>query len=242
MAERIKLSIIVPTYNEEKIIRDTLNKILKYLSNKKYTWELVVSDDGSIDDTASIVKKFKERRIRLKSYPQNQGKGAALKRGILSARGEYIIFMDADLSVPLKNIDLFLEILQKDAEVIIASRRVKGAKILIHQPIYREIMGRLFTFISRIVTNNNISDFTCGFKGFTREAALNIFSRSLIKRWAYDSEVLFLAKKLGYSIRQEPILWKNRRDTRVKLRKVIFQTFLDLLKIRFFNFFGRYDS
>lgn len=241
MAKIIDLSIVVPAYNEERIIKNSLNKILKFLSNKMYSWEVVVSDDGSSDATPKIVRSFKSKKVKLVRDPLNQGKGGALKKGILASSGEYIIFMDADLSVPLTNIDLFLKVLQREGGVVIASRRVTGAEILIHQPWHRETMGRFFTLMSRIVTSTNISDFTCGFKGFTKKAAIDIFSKSLIKRWAYDSEILFLANKLGYTIKEMPISWKNRKDTRVRLKRIVFETFFDLLKLRYFDFVGKYD-
>ena len=165
-----------------------------------------------------------------------------MKEGILSAIGKYIIFMDADLSVDLGNVDIFLEELKKGAAVIIASRRVKGAKIEVHQPWHRETMGRIFTLLTRILMKVNISDFTCGFKGFTKESAKKIFSASLINRWAYDAEILFLADKFGYKIKQMPTTWKNRNETRVRLKKVVFESFGDLLKIRLNDFNKAYDQ
>lgn len=241
MVKRIKLSIVVPAFNEAKIIKKSLRKIFKYLSSQKYTWEIVVSDDGSVDKTPEIVKGFRNKKLRLVRSAENQGKGGALKKGILASSGDHIIFMDADLSVPLSNIKHFLEVLEKEGGVATASRRVKGAKILVHQPWHRETMGRVFTFLSRITTNTNILDFTCGFKGFTRESAKDIFTKSLIKRWAYDTEILFLAKKMDYPIRELPVFWRNRADTRVRLTGVIFETLLDLAKIRINDIFRRYD-
>ncbi|KKQ97502.1 MAG: hypothetical protein UT24_C0013G0012 [Candidatus Woesebacteria bacterium GW2011_GWB1_39_12] len=242
--KELTLSIVVPAYNEEKIIKDNLRKIISYLRMKKYGWEIVVADDGSTDKTASLVKSEidKDKRVRLVRLKKNKGKGGALKEGILTARGKYIIFMDADLSVDLENIDIFLKELKKDTSVVIASRRVKGAKIEVHQPWHRETMGRVFTLLTRILMKVNISDFTCGFKGFTKESAKKIFSASLINRWAYDAEILFLADKFGYKIKQMPIIWKNRNETRVRLKRVIFETFRDLFKIRLNDFNKAYDK
>ena len=242
--KELTLSIVVPAYNEEKIIKENLRKIISYLRIKKYDWEIVVADDGSTDKTASLVKKEidKDKRVRLVRLNKNKGKGGALKEGILAARGKYIIFMDADLSVDLGNVDIFLKELKKGAAVVIASRRVKGAKIEVHQPWHRETMGRVFTLLTRILMKVNISDFTCGFKGFTKESAKKIFSASLINRWAYDAEILFLADKFGYKIKQMPITWKNRNETRVRLKKVVFETFRDLLKIRLNDFYRAYDQ
>ena len=124
----------------------------------------------------------------------------------------------------------------------IASRRVKGAKILIHQPWYRETMGRVFTLLTQLVTGTDVADFTCGFKGFKKESAKKIFRASLIDRWAYDAEIIFLAKKFGLKIREIPIVWKNREDTRVRLKSVVLETFRDLLKIRWNDLSGKYEN
>src|SRR3990172_2835274 len=241
--KKLTLSIVIPAYNEEKIIKMSLGKIIDYLKVKRYDWEIVVADDGSVDKTKDLIKNLthKNKRIKLVRLPQNKGKGGAIKKGILAAKGKYIIFMDADLSVDLGNIDIFLKQLKKESPVVIASRRVKGAEIEVHQPWHREVMGRVFTFLTRILMQVNVADFTCGFKGFTNEAAKKIFSKSLINRWAYDAEIMFLSNKFGYKIRQMPIVWKNRGDTRVRLKNVIFESFMDLLKIRLNDLRGVYD-
>jgi len=237
----MKVSVIIPTYNEEEVI----GKCLEALSEQTFKdLEIIVVDDGSTDKTASLVKSEidKDKRVRLVRLKKNKGKGGALKEGMLAAKGKYIIFMDADLSVDLGNIDIFLKQLKKESPVVIASRRVKGAEIEVHQPWHRETMGRVFTLLTRILMKVNISDFTCGFKGFTKESAKKIFSASLINRWAYDAEILFLADKFGYKIKQMPIIWKNRNETRVRLKRVIFETFRDLFKIRLNDFNKAYDK
>lgn len=241
MKKTIEFSLVIPAYNEEGVIKKNLKKVLKYLSKKPYSWEIIVVDDGSSDATSEIVRKLKEARVRLIKLHKNQGKGAALRKGILEANGKYIIFSDADLSVPIANIDKFINTLKSEADVVIASRRIKGAKIAIPQPWYRELMGRFYTYLTKIVLTTNLADFTCGFKGFKNTAAKDIFARGVIDRWAYDSEILFLANKLGYKIVQIPIVWKNRQDTRVRLKDVIFESFVDLLLIRLNYFFGRYN-
>lgn len=243
MPTKIKLSIVLPAYNEEKIIENTLNEILRYLNNKKYSWEVVVADDGSKDKTSQIVKKFSDRGVRLVRLLKNKGKGGALREGMLKARGEYVIFMDADLSVPLENLDVFLKKLDAGSDVVIASRRIKGAVILVHQPFIREAMGRVFTLLTRFLTSvHEVVDFTCGFKGFSNIAAKKIFTNSQINRWAYDAEIIFLAKKYGFSINQSPITWKNREDSRVRLKSIVLETFRDLLKVRINDLQGKYEN
>jgi dolichyl-phosphate beta-glucosyltransferase len=216
---------------------------LRYLKNKKYSREIVVADDGSKDKTSQIVKKFSDRGVRLVRLRKNKGKGGALREGVLNARGEYIIFMDADLSVPLENLDIFLKKLEAGNDIVIASRRIKGAVIQVHQPFIREAMGRVFTLLTRFLTSvYEVVDFTCGFKGFSNIAAKKIFINSQINRWAYDAEIIFLAKKYGFSINQSPITWKNREDSRVKLKSIVFETFRDLLKIRINDLQGKYEN
>ncbi len=241
MKKDIKLTFIIPAYNEEKIIGETLKSILSFLSPKTYTWEVIVVDDGSKDKTSTIVKSFKKQRVRLISFAENKGKGAAIRAGVKKSRGEFIIFSDADLSVPIENIDkLLLELTKSD--VAIGSRRIKGSKILVHQSWLRESMGRVFTFLTRLILGSEISDFTCGFKGFRREAALDIFGKARLDRWAYDAEILFLAQKRGDKIAEIPIFWKNREDTRVALGNAALVSFVDLLKIRFNDILGKYGK
>ena len=236
----LKLSLIIPAYNEEKLIRANLSKILSFLDKKPYSWEVVVVDDGSSDSTSKIIKSLKNSSIRLISLAENKGKGAALKAGFMAARGDFQIFSDADLSVGVEMVDSFLQDLNR-FDVVIASRRVGGSEIKVHQPILREYMGRFFTLLTKLFTGSKIADFTCGFKGFTKIAAQNIFTKSLISRWAYDAEIIFLAEKLGYKIRQFPVSWTNRKESRVRLNRVIFESLSDLIKIRLFDFQGKYD-
>ena len=237
----MKLTLLIPTYNEEEIIKSTLIQVLNYLSKQKYSWEVLVVDDGSTDNTPKIVEGFRKKGVRLETLSENKGKGAALKVGVKSAGGEYIIFSDADLSVPIENIERFLHELDKQ-DVVIGSRRASGAIIEVHQPWLRENMGRVFTYISKIITNTKISDFTCGFKGFAAVVAKDIFERSQVERWSYDAEILYLASKLGYSIKELPVTWKNRKDSRVALAKDIATSLRDLLRVRLNDFFGKYDE
>lgn len=241
MDNKIDLSLIIPAYNEEKIIKFTLKKTLNYFRDKKYTWEIIVVDDGSKDSTSLIARKLLTKNVALLKIDKNKGKGRALHKGVLRANGKYILYMDSDLSVPLKNIDFFYKKLKKVGGVVIASRRLKESKIEVHQPRLRENMGRVFTFITRAAMGVKVSDFTCGFKGFERKAAKLIFSKSKINRWAYDAEIIFLAKKLGFRITELPVHWSNRKDTKVKLKHVVFETLRDLLKIRIYNLLGKYD-
>jgi len=233
------LTIVVPAYNEGKVLKENLLKTVSYLRRRKYSWEIVVVDDGSGDNTFKVAKSLAKNGIKAFRIEPNQGKGGALKEGFDKAQGDNIIFMDADLSVPLKNIDIFLRELKK-YDVVIGSRRVKGSNIVVHQPILRESMGKVFTLLTKIVTGTDLADYTCGFKGFKNSPGKKIFSHSLVKRWSYDAEIMFLANKFGYKIKQVPVEWFNRIDSRVKLSDAITTSFVDLIKIRAYDFLGKY--
>jgi dolichyl-phosphate beta-glucosyltransferase len=234
------LSIVIPAYNEGKVLKTNLEKIIQYLKGKKYTWEIIVIDDGSKDFTYKIANSLGKWGVKAYKLPQNQGKGRALKEGFNRANGEYMIFMDADLSVPLKNIDTFLSVL-KDNKVVIGSRRISGSNIIVHQSFIRENMGRVFTLLTKIVTSTDLADYTCGFKGFEKRAGKKIFGHSQIKRWSYDAEIMFLANKFGYKIQQVPVEWFNRIDSRVRLGDAVITSFLDLIKIRVYDLLSKYD-
>ena len=257
------LTILVPCFNEASLIKESLTEISNFMSKKKYSWEIVVVDDGSRDSSVIKIQELKNPKIKLISYKVNRGKGGALKEGIKNSSGEfiifmdsiprnfgkfhatkpYIIFMDADLSVPVETIDGFVSVLEKDlSDVVIGTRKIKSAKVLVHQPWIRENLGKGFTFITRIITGVNVSDFTCGFKGFTNESAQKIFNHSLLSRWAYDAEILFLAKKYGFTISEIPVTWTNRKDTRVRLGNAVVTSLIDLIKLKLNDWSGKYGN
>lgn len=240
---KIHLTILIPCYNESGIIKENLTEISNFLSRVKYTWEIVVVDDGSRDSSVDEIQKLNNSKIKLVSYKVNRGKGGALKEGAKKSSGEYIIFMDADLSVPVETIDIFVKSLElKTNDVVIGTRKIKTAKVLVHQPWLRENLGKGFTFITRIMTGVYISDFTCGFKGFSSESAKKIFGHSLLSRWAYDAEILFLAKKYKFSISEIPVTWTNRKDTRVQLGNAVITSFIDLIKLKLNDWSGKYGN
>jgi dolichyl-phosphate beta-glucosyltransferase len=240
--EKIKLSVIVPVFNEELIIAEALKKITDFLIKKSYSWEIIVIDDGSFDKTTMIVDSFGLKNLRLEKLSVNRGKGGAIRRGVELANGEFIIFTDVDLSVPIEYVDKFLLELEKGNPIVIGSRRIIGSKIIKHQGWLRESMGRGFTFLSRIVTGTNTSDFTCGLKGFRADVAKKIFAKSVLNRWVFDSEVIFLAQKFKFRIVEIPVEWINREDSRIEsLGSTGFKSFMELMQIRLNDFAGKYD-
>jgi dolichyl-phosphate beta-glucosyltransferase len=238
---RTHLSVIIPVYNEESVIVDTLRKVLAFLKKKDYQWEVIIVDDGSHDQTTTVINDFLSPHVKLKKLKQNLGKGAAIREGVSLAQGDYILFSDADLSVSIEYVDKFLLKLEGGSDIVLGSRRIQGSKIVKHQGWLRENMGRVFTVLSQIVTNTKVTDFTCGFKGFKKEAAKKIFSKSLINRWVFDSEIVFLAHKFKYEVTEIPVEWVNREDSRItSLGSTGYKSFLELLQIRLNNMYGKY--
>lgn len=240
------LTFIVPLYNEEKRVVVYLPRLFKYLkthlsSSPPYTYEIILVNDGSIDGTWEKIRRLKTPLSKIINLKKNQGKGAAIKRGVEKATGKYIFFTDIDLSVDLLAIKKSLSILrERKAEVVIGSRRLKKSRIIIRQNKLRENLGWLYTKLATTVLGLALSDLTCGFKGFEKKAAKKVFPLLKNDRWSFDAEVLYLLKKLGFKIEEVPVIWKNNPDSKVKLHKDALISFIELLKIRIYDFFGLY--
>lgn len=237
--KRPYLSVIIPVYNEEKRIKN-LYDVISYLKKQKYTWEIIVVDDGSKDKTIDTLKFLQNKlRFNLVSLPENQGKGAAIKAGVLSSSGEYRLFLDIDLSTPIEEFDKLNPYLEK-YDIVIGSRKMKGSNVIIKQPLIRESLGKLFTFLSQKIFQMKISDFTCGFKCFSKKASDQIFPFQTINRWGFDSEILYIGKLKHNSIVEVPIEWKNAPGTKVKFPDAIINSLLELVKIRINALLGVY--
>jgi len=236
------LSIVIPVYNEEKRIHASLSKVVDYIKKKGFSekTEIIVVNDGSLDNTVSIVNHFKKdyNFIKLVDYKNNKGKGCAVKKGVLSAKGNYILFMDADLSTPLEEIDKVIWPLNRGYDLSIGSRSLKNSNIIRHQPKYRRIMGKLFNILVRLFLIKNIRDTQCGFKCFTKETAREIFSQIKINGFSFDVEILYLAQKKGYRIKEIPVKWYNFPESKVGVFKDPIKMLIGIFKIRFFN---KYD-
>lgn len=230
----MKLSIVIPLYNEEKRIKNTFPLIKSYLqelSNKLgIEIELVLVNDGSTDTTKKVLEELNIKDFV--HYEKNKGKGFALKCGFEKATGDYILFMDADLSTPLKHIEDFIAEIKDNKTILIGSRKMKGALVKKHQPFLREYLGKGFTLLSNIFLVWGISDFTCGFKMFPNKAGKQIFSKVTIDRWGFDSEILFLAKKLKFNIKEIPVEWENEINSKVNLKKDVFRSLKEIFKIK----------
>ena len=225
------LSLIIPASNEGARIERSLEQARAYLALQSYTWELLVVNDGSRDDTSEIVRRHEGQGIRLVEQPRNMGKGAAVRRGMLEAKGRFRIFSDADFSTPITETARVLAGLA-NFDVVIGSRAVDSSYIKKHQPWYRETMGRIFNLFVRLVAVRGIHDTQCGFKGFRAAAAEAIFSRTKIDGFSFDVEALYIARTLGFSISEIPVEWYN--DERSTLNPVSdsVKMFRELLRVR----------
>ena len=236
------LSVIIPAYNEAQRIGNTLRAIHAYLQRQPYSAEIIVVDDGSQDGTASLVRAFDTRPpICMLQNDRNRGKGFSVRQGFLHARGEYLLFSDADLSTPIEEVERLLAALHESCDIAIGSRALPGSRVEVHQPWYRENMGRLFNLFVQALAVPGIHDTQCGFKCFGREAALAICQRMTTERFGFDVEMLYLARRLGYRVREVPVVWRNSPQSRVRVWRDSISMINELLRIRWNSVRGRYN-
>lgn len=237
----IKLSVVIPVYNEEKRLPPTLDDVLKYLKKQDYEWEIILVNDGSTDKTVKIIKKYiqKENRIRLIDNKTNQGKGAVVKQGMLEARGDWRLFMDADSSTKIEELDGFWKY-ANDYQILIASRYCKNARILVYQSMTRRLMSRFGNILIQIFIGWRIKDTQCGFKLFSKNAAEKVFEKQTLKRWSFDIELVAIAKNHKFKIKEIPVCWKEAKGSKLKIYQTSYRTLRDLLKIKWNLIKGKY--
>ncbi len=236
----ISISIIIPAYNEEQRLGNTLRSIISYLSSRNYEFEIIVVDDGSNDKTQmvflDIVKENPKQKLKYIKNKLNHGKGYVVRQGMLQASKDYIFFTDADLSTPIYEIEKLLTALKGNFDITIGSRAINRSLVHKHQPWYRELIGRLFNFLAQVWLIPGIKDSQCGFKGFKKKVVSKIFSNQILDSFVFDVEILYIAKKLNYSIAEIPVEWINNEDTKFKTNfKNFMVTWKDLYKIRFLH-------
>lgn len=232
------ISFVIPVYNEEKRIAKTFMA----LSQTKLPRGLILSkvifvNDGSSDQTPRLISNFKKRsklgkKVTIISYFPNRGKGFAVKQGMLETKSDYTLFFDADMSTPLSEIRKFLPFFEKGIDAVIGTRKNGKSTVIIHQPKYREILGKGFTYLTKLALNLDVTDFTCGFKAFSKRSINQIFDKAIINGWGYDAEIIFLAKKYGFTISEKAVIWANDDRTKVKIYEAVPRTLLELYKIR----------
>ena len=233
----IRLSIIIPAYNEQDRIVTTLDKTTAYLARQPYRSEILVISDGSSDDTGTVVNGYPSGdrvSIRFREYFPNRGKGYAVRYGMCKGAGDVVMFMDADYSVPIEAVAQGLAQLENGYDAAIASRALPESNVVHHQNIFRELSAKLYTFIQNTYLGFNYPDTQCGFKLFTRKAAHDLFARQRLDSVIFDPEILWLAKRHGYTVAQFPVDWTHMEDSRIQydsLRKSLF-VFQELFRIK----------
>jgi len=231
----IDLSVIIPTYNEEPNIRRSAEAVVAYLRERELAWELLLVDDGSRDGTLAIEEEMarREPRVRVLAHSPNRGKGYAVRQGMLAAKGALRLFLDADYSTPIEECEKLLPHLEGDYEIAIGTRRVADAQVETKPPFHRYALGELYMKLACWLLGSQLSDLNCGFKAFRAEAAERLFHVQRRDDWSFDAEVLALAERLGYRIREVPVRWAHAQaTTKVRPLRDGLRSFRALLAIR----------
>jgi len=239
-----QLSIVIPAYNESARIERTLARVMECVAQQGWDAEVLVVDDGSKDSTPEIVQEWMQRypRLHLIKNVGNRGKGYSVRNGLLQAAGEIVMFTDADLSAPMEEAERLFAAIREGADVAIGSRWLDKQRQTIHQPLYRRFFGRCFNWVTRLIMGLPFKDTQCGFKAFKRPAAQIIFRLQRIERWGFDPEILFIAQKLGYEIREVPVTWGHDERSRMSYLKDGMKMLEEMAVIRANSLAGRYDE
>lgn len=233
------VSVVIPAYNEEWRILPTIGAIATHMSARNQPWELIIADDGSTDSTVSLVRDLRFANLRLLVAEKNSGKGDAVRRGMLAARGEVVLFADADQSTPIEQYDRLAALIDQGFDVVVGSRAVEGAAVS-GKSLSRRVLSRgLHVVVSRGF-GIDVADTQCGFKLFTADAAKQLFAMQLVDGFSFDLEVLYLAHKLGLRTAEVPVEWIDAPGSTVDAARVSLQFVRDLLRIRMYDLRGRY--
>jgi dolichyl-phosphate beta-glucosyltransferase len=229
------LSVVIPAFNESLRLGPTLQKVVDYLSQKGFGYEVLVVDDGSTDGTGEVALAFASRGVRLLRQEVNRGKGAVVRIGVLASQGRAVLLLDADLSTPIEDLERLLPHLPA-AELVLGSRAVEGSDILQHQPFYREMMGRTFNFIIQVLGVRGLRDTQCGFKLLDGEVARRLFAELRIQRFAYDVELVWLAQRQGCRVVEVGVRWTDSPASKVNPLTDSVRMFWDVLALRWRDF------
>lgn len=234
------LSIVIPAYNEAVRIVPTIGAIASHVSSLGFPWELIIADDGSKDQTVALVEELGMANLHVLRAPANGGKGSAVRRGMLAARGQYVLFDDADNSTPIEEIEKLLRKLDGEGyDVAVGSRAADGAEEAHRSPLRRILSGGL-RWIVKHIFHIGVRDTQCGFKLFSRDAAQRLYSAQTIDGFSFDLEILYLAAKLGYRIAEVPVVWIDAPGSKVDTTKEVQRFLRDLLKIKWNDLRGTY--
>jgi dolichyl-phosphate beta-glucosyltransferase len=235
------VSVVVPAYNEQGRIEASLRRIVDYMQGAGFPFEVIVVDDGSRDRTAEVVGAMAhgDARVRLVQNRKNLGKGGAVRNGVRSSAGSVVLFSDADLSTPIEEFEELLPWLETH-DLVIASRSLPGSAVLVHQPSYRELMGRIYNLLVRAFVTGGLIDTQCGFKLMSRRAADGISRLQRVNSFSFDVEMILIARRLGYAVKEVPVRWINSRASKVHPVLDSAQMLLDLFRIKFYDILGFY--
>ncbi len=237
-----RYSIVIPAYNESERISNGLDRVLEYIRQQQWDAEVIVVNDGSRDHTAELVRRYAAQHpaVRLVENPGNRGKGYSVRHGMSAATGELLLFSDADLSAPIEEAGKLFAALGDGADLAIGSRWMDPALQTERQPLFRQLAGRIFNLLLRIILGLRYKDTQCGFKAFTGRAAGLIFPRQRIERWGFDPEILFIAGKMGLKTREVPVRWAHDERSKISPLRDGIRMFVEMLKIRWFALTGKY--
>lgn len=234
-----KFSIVIPVYNEERQVAQAMQRINAFLSLKNCAWECFIVSDGSTDQTTQIVKNSieqnKYQNFKLIAFEKNQGKGAVVRAGMLAARGDYILMTDVDLSAPIKEMDKLILAIDEGADIAIGSRAVKAAGADVRQSFKRRVSGRIFNLAVQLAILKGIKDTQCGFKCFKKSVACKLFGMQKLDGFSFDVEILYLAKKMGYSIKEVAVMWSQGQESKISFLRDTFRMLRDLFRIKNFH-------
>lgn len=243
MPDYPKYSIVIPAYNESARIPATLEEVLACVRTHDWNAEVLVVNDGSSDNTAQLVRDIASHapELRLIENPGNRGKGYSVRNGILQALGEIVMFTDSDLSAPIEEAERLFAAISAGADIAIGSRWLESGRQTHRQPLYRQFFGRCFNAVTRLVMGLPFVDTQCGFKAFTRHAAQTVFQLQTIERWGFDPEILFIALKRGFKVKEVPVSWAHDERTRMSYLRDGMQMLKELAIIRWNALTGRYS-
>lgn len=233
--EKIDISVVIPAYNEERRIGPTLEKVYGYFISESPDFEIIVVDDGSRDKTSEITETFskKYQEIKVFTHKENRGKGAAVKTGILNSKGRLVLFSDSDLSTPIEELQKLKKAIDVEGyNIAIGSRTIKGSRIVVKQPLYRRLLGKIFPCLVKLIVLKNFKDTQCGFKLFTKDAAKTLFKDLNTRGFAFDVEILYRGVKKQMEIKEIPVTWLNSDYSSVNVLKDPFLMLAALFNIK----------
>jgi dolichyl-phosphate beta-glucosyltransferase len=230
---RVDLSVVVPAYNEAGRLEPGLRRAVEYLAGRGCSYELLVVDDGSRDGTAAVAAAFAASGVRVIRHERNRGKGAAVRTGVVASRGERVLISDADFSTPIEEVEKLEARLSDGTPLVLGSRGLATSQVQQHQPFYRELMGRTFNLVIRMVGVRGIRDTQCGFKLAAGDIGRSLFAAMTLDGFAWDVEMIWLARRRGYGVAEVGVVWVNSPDSRVDPVRSSLAMLRDVLLMRF---------